>query len=81
MKPNTHIVHRIIAEISSTGTSAKRLTVTSWGNGEPKLDLRIWRTDINPPIPKRGITLTDVEADALAEALLNRKTTTEKPDI
>ena len=60
---------RIIAEISSTGISAKRLTVTKWGSYPAKLDLRIWRTDEEPPKPSKGITLDREEAEALAAAL------------
>lgn len=60
---------RLIAEISSTGSSAKRLTVTSWNGNPAKLDLRIWRTDEPEPKPGKGITLTDAEAKALVAAL------------
>ena len=58
-----------LAEISSTGSSAKRLTVTSWNGNPEKLDLRIWRTDEEPAKPGKGITLTDEEAKTLAAAL------------
>lgn len=58
-----------LAEISSTGSSAKRLTVTSWNGNPAKLDLRIWRTDEEPAKPGKGITLTDEEAKTLAAAL------------
>ena len=58
-----------VAEISSTGSSAKRLTVTSWNGNPAKLDLRIWRTDEEPAKPGKGITLTDEEAKTLAAAL------------
>ena len=47
---------RILTELSSTGSSAKRLTVTSWNGNPAKLDLRIWRTD-------------DAEAQTLLDAL------------
>lgn len=60
---------RTLAELSSTGSSAKRLTVTKWGNYPAKLDLRIWRTDEEPAKPGKGITLTDAEAATLAAAL------------
>lgn len=60
---------RTIAELSSTGSSAKRLTVTSWNGNPAKLDLRIWRTDEEPAKPGKGITLTDAEAQSLLDAL------------
>ena len=65
----TYQTERTLAEISSTGSSAKRLTVTSWNGNPAKLDLRIWRTDEEPPKPGKGITLTDAEAKTLADAL------------
>ena len=40
-------VEKTIAEISSTGSTAKRLTLTSWNGNPAKLDLRTWRTDGN----------------------------------
>ena len=60
---------RILTELSSTGSSAKRLTVTSWNGNPAKLDLRIWRTDDAEPKPGKGITLTDAEAQTLLDAL------------
>lgn len=66
----TYQTERTLAEISSTGSSAKRLTVTSWNGNPAKLDLRIWRTDEAPEKPGKGITLTDAEAQALATALI-----------
>ncbi len=65
----TYQTERTLAEISSTGSSAKRLTVTSWNGNPAKLDLRIWRTDEEPAKPGKGITLTDAEAKILADAL------------
>lgn len=60
---------RVLAELSTTATSAKRLTLTGW-NGKPaKLDLRVWRTDENELKAGKGITLTDAEARTLANAL------------
>lgn len=58
-----------LAEISRTGTSAKRLTVVSWNGNPAKLDLRTWRTDDTGTRPGKGITLTDAEAQTLATAL------------
>ena len=40
-------VKKTIAEISSTGSTAKRLTLTSWNGNPAKLDLRIWRIEGN----------------------------------
>lgn len=65
----TYQTERTLAEISSTGSSAKRLTVTSWNGNPAKLDLRIWRTDEAEPKPGKGITLTDAEAQTLLDAL------------
>lgn len=65
----TFQTERTLAEISSTGSSAKRLTLTSWNGNPAKLDLRIWRTDETNPKPGKGITLTDAEAKTLADAL------------
>lgn len=62
-------IERQLSEISSTGSSAKRLTLTSWNGNPAKLDLRIWRTDEPEPKPGKGITLTDAEAKNLAAAL------------
>ena len=62
-------VETILAELASTDTTAKRLTVTSWNGRPPKLDLRTWRTDDGDPQPNRGITLTDEEARELLHAL------------
>lgn len=52
----------VLAEIGGN----KRLTLTSWNNAAPKLDLRKWQEDGKPG---RGMTLTDEEAQALLEAL------------
>lgn len=59
-----------IAEISSTGSTAKRLTLTSWNNAPAKLDLRVWRTaEDGTERPGKGVTLTEAEAQTLAAAL------------
>ena len=61
---------KTIAEISSTGSTAKRLTLTSWNGNPAKLDLRIWRTDGNGDSqPGKGVTLTEDEAAAVAAAI------------
>ncbi len=62
-------VESTLAEIGHTGSSAKRLTVTSWNGRPAKLDLRTWRTDTDPQQPGRGLTLSDEEARALLDAL------------
>lgn len=63
-------VEKTIAEISSTGSTAKRLTLTSWNRNPAKLDLRIWRTESGgEDKPGKGITLTEDEAAAVAAAI------------
>ena len=63
-------VKKTIAEISSTGSTAKRLTLTSWNGNPAKLDLRIWRTDGNGDSqPGKGVTLTEDEAAPVAAAI------------
>ena len=63
-------VKKTIAEISSTGSTAKRLTLTSWNGNPAKLDLRIWRINGNGDSqPGKGVknvknekcTLKDLE--------------------
>jgi len=65
----TFEIERTLAEISSSGSTAKRLTLTSWNGNPSKLDLRVWRTGEEPAQPGRGLTLTDAEAAALTAAL------------
>ena len=65
----TFEIERTLAEISSSGSTAKRLTLTSWNGNPSKLDLRVWRTGEEPAQPGRGLTLTDAEATALTAAL------------
>lgn len=60
---------RVLAELSSTATSSKRLTLTGWNDKPAKLDLRVWRTDADELKAGKGITLTDAEARTLADAL------------
>jgi hypothetical protein len=62
------ITHEIIKTLGEIG-GAKRLCLVSWNGNPAKLDLRIWRTDEEPPKPARGITLTDDEARTLLDAL------------
>lgn len=65
-----YTIEKTLAEISKTGSTAKRLTLTSW-NGKPaKIDLRVWRTDENgSQQPGKGITLTETEAAKVADAI------------
>lgn len=62
------IVERL-AVLSSTKTTEKALTLTRWKSNTPTIDLRIWRTNHEQPIPCKGVTLTWEEARALATAL------------
>ncbi len=62
-------VEKELAELSSSGSTRKRLTLTSWGGRPAKLDLRTWRTVQGDEIPAKGLTLTDEEAQALEAAL------------
>ena len=64
-----YTIERTLAEISTTGSSAKRLALISWNGNPPKLDLRIWRTDGPEDKPAKGVTLTEAEAVDLATAL------------
>lgn len=62
---------KTLADISSSGSTAKRLTITSWNGRPAKLDLRTWRTDENgQQQPGKGLTLTDTEAATLAQAIV-----------
>ena len=56
-----------LAVLSSAGAWALELNLVSWNNHSPKLDLRKW-TDTHEKMGK-GVTLTDVEARALRDAL------------
>ena len=62
-------VEHELAELSNTGSNAKRLTITSWSNSTPKLDLRNWIIEESGEKPGKGITLTDAEARTLVNAL------------
>ena len=66
----TYQTETILAELSTTsGGSAKRLTLTSWNNNPAKLDLRVWRTVDGEEQPGRGVTMTTEEASILLTAL------------
>lgn len=60
---------KILGELSGTENRKKLLTLTSWNNGPTKLDLRVWIEDGGELKACRGITLTEEEAQLLAEAL------------
>ena len=62
-------VEKELAELSNTGSSAKRLTLTRWSNYPAKLDLRTWVIEESGEKPGKGITLTEQEAQRLLEAL------------
>ena len=65
----THKVEETLAELSSTGSSAKRICLVSWNGNPAKLDLRVWRTVDGETKPGKGLTLTDEEAETLLTAL------------
>lgn len=65
----THKVEETLAELSSTGSSAKRICLVSWNGNPAKLDLRVWRTIDGETKPGKGLTLTDEEAETLLTAL------------
>lgn len=65
----THKVQKVLAELSSTDKSAKRLTLTSWNGSPAKLDLRVWLSEDGEEHPAKGMTLTDEEATTLYLAL------------
>lgn len=62
-------IQKTLAEISRTKSGARLLTLTSWNGNPAKLDLRYWTDSEDGPQPRKGITLTDAEAQALANAL------------
>lgn len=51
---------------TQTGTR-KELNLVSWNGGEPKLEIRNWPADHSKAL--KGITLTDLEAKLLRDAL------------
>ena len=65
----SYTIEKTLAEISDNGVNCKRLTLTSWNGYPAKLDLRTWRRDGDQMKPGKGLTLSDEEARALAEAL------------
>ena len=48
----------------------KEVNLVSWNGNDPKIDIRDW--DMNHEHMSRGITLTEKEADKLAQALTER---------
>ena len=48
----------------------KEVNLVSWNGKEPKIDIRDW--DMDHEHMSRGITLTEKEADKLAQALTDR---------
>lgn len=67
----TFEIEQVLAKLSETKTSAKMLTLTKWNGNPAKLDIRLWRTDIEPIQPCKGMTLSNSEAEALADAINN----------
>lgn len=51
---------------TSTG-NRKELNLVKWGDREPKLEIRTWQKDHGKAY--KGITLTDIEAKLLRDAL------------
>lgn len=43
----------------------RKVTRVSWNDKDPKIDIRDWKDGV----PKKGITLTDEEAQALVDKL------------
>ena len=66
----TFTIEREISELSTSGSTSKRLTVTTWNDNPAKLDLRVWRDVGGEQLPGKGITLTDNEAEVLRDALI-----------
>lgn len=65
-----YTLERTISVFGDNKGYEKRLTLLSWKAGEPaKLDLRIWKPVGDGHKPGKGMTLTDIEAKALNEAL------------
>ena len=59
-----------LAEISKRGDRAcVRLDYASWGDGDPKYELRIWKEKDGVMIPTKGIGLTGEELIALRDKL------------
>lgn len=67
----TFHTEKVIAELSSSGTNSKLLTLTSWNDRPAKLDLRQWRLVGNAGElqPGKGVTLNEEEAQTLVDAL------------
>lgn len=61
--------NRILAKLSKFKKYEKRLTVTTWGESRPQLDLRYWDISTDPATPGKGMVLTRHEARLLAESI------------
>lgn len=69
-------IHRHIALLSSGDNNEylKQLTLTSWGNKQPRLDVRTWRVfQDGHQEPLKGLSLSIEEAATLRDALINLK--------
>lgn len=47
------------------------LNVVAWNGRKPRLDIRVWSEDHTHMT--RGISMSDAQAERLAEAILNRR--------
>ena len=62
-------------EIGKRGQKAcVRLDYASWGDGDPKYELRIWKEKDGVMIPTKGIGLTGEELIALRDKLNEMET-------
>lgn len=64
-----YAVQETLATLSTTTSTAKKLTLTSWNGAPAKLDLRTWYETDDGERPGRGVTLTEAEAAALFNVL------------
>lgn len=64
-----YTVKETLATLSTTTSTAKKLTLTSWNGAPAKLDLRTWYETDDGERPGRGVTLTEAEAESLFNVL------------
>lgn len=67
---------RKIAKISKRGTWNLELNEVQFGDGQPKLDLRVWNEDYT--LMSKGLTLTEEEFEALKGIDASNKKKTRK---
>ena len=63
-------IHEHIALLSESGEASKRLSVISWNGAAPKIDIRGWKIAEDGVKPLKGISLSQSEALALRDALV-----------